>query len=43
MFCDHFGRTVRIKALYRAKIIKILYFFVTLSRYDESRATDIKK
>ena len=43
MVCYHLARTVRIKALYRAKIIKILYFFVTLSRYDESGATDIKK
>lgn len=43
MVCYHFGRTVRINAQYRANIIKILYFFVTLSRYDESRATDIKK
>ncbi len=43
MVCFHFGRTVRLKTLYRAKIIKILYFFVTLWRYDESGVTDIKK
>ena len=28
MVCYHFWRTVRIKAQYRAKIIKFLYFFV---------------
>ena len=43
MVCILLGRTVRINAQYRAKIIKFLYFFVTLWRYDESRATDIKK
>ena len=43
MVCYHLRCIVRINAQYRAKIIKILYFFVTLWRYDESGITDIKK